>query len=331
MSEEIRWGILGTARIAEKLAKAIHGAKNARLAVVGSRDAVRAAAWAEAHGADRSAGSYEAVLEAPDVDAVYVPLPPSLHAEWTLRAAAAGKHVLCEKPLATSTADAVRMAEACRAAGVQLMDGVMWLHHPRERDMREVLEANGLGSIRSIASAFTFCWPEIPESDFRTQRGYGGGCLLDLGWYCVGAALWAMRAMPVRVFGAARYRRDVDMHFNGLMWFEDGITASLDCGFDTVMRRWLEIAGSDCALLCDDFTRPWHADRPQFRLHSSDGSDEQRQSAGPIQEVCMVEAFCSSVLTGELRDDWVWRGLATQRVCESLAVKVVLRGSGTQA
>ena len=158
----------------------------------------------------------------------------------------------------------------------------------------------------------------IPDDDFRTKREYGGGSLLDLGWYCVGAALWAFGEMPHRVFGSAELRNDTDMHFNGLMWFSGNRTASLNCGFDTVMRRWFEIAGTQKSLVCDDFTRPWKVEKPRFWIHQSDGSADERISAAPVQETAMVQAFCVSVLSGKLRSDWPERALQTQQICAAL-------------
>ena len=315
---QVRFGILGTARIAEKVAAAIHEATNARLSVIGSRDLDRAESWAEQHNVERAVGSYEEVLNDPTVDAVYIPLPPSLHCEWTEKAAAAGKHVLCEKPLAGNSTEAQRMIDACARHEVQFMDGVMWLHHPREADMRAIVQSGELGDLKHIASSFTFRWPTIPENDFRTKREYGGGSLLDLGWYCVGAAIWAYGEMPHRVFGSGNFRNDVDMSFNGLMWFSDGKTASLNCGFDTVMRRWFEIAGTEKTLVCDDFTRPWKVEKPRFWIHTPDGNADERIADAPNQETSMVEAFASAVLSGELRTDWPERAIQTQRVCEAL-------------
>ncbi len=318
MTKQIRWGILGTARIAEKVAAAIHAAPNASLEVIASRNLDRANNWATEHNVPRAVGSYEEVLQDPRIDAVYIPLPPSMHAEWTVAAAKAGKHVLCEKPLAGNADEAAAMVRACEEHDVQFMDGVMWLHHPREADMRSVLENGDLGQLTHVSSAFTFRWPEIPEDDFRTRREFGGGSLLDLGWYCVGVALWAFDDMPESVFGSAQLRNDVDMHFNGLMHFSGGRTASLNCGFDTVMRRWVEIAGTERSLVCDDFTRPWKEDKPRFWVHRPDGSAEERASASPNQETCMVQAFSEAILSGSRRRDWHERAVQTQRICAAL-------------
>lgn len=318
MSNQLRWGVLGTARIAEKVGAAIHAAPNASLDVIASRDINRAQQWAEQHNVARAVGSYEAVLKDPNIDAVYIPLPPSMHAEWTMAAAEAGKHVLCEKPLAGNADEAVAMIKACEERDVQFMDGVMWLHHPREADMRAVLNSGELGSLTHLAAAFTFRWPTVPKDDFRTKREYGGGCLLDLGWYCVGVALWAFGEMPESVFGSAQLRNDVDMHFNGLMHFSGNRTASLNCGFDTVMRRWVEVAGTERSLVCDDFTRPWKEEKPRYWVHQPDGSADERVSAGSNQETCMVEAFCEAVLSGKRRPEWHLRAVQTQQICAAL-------------
>ena len=165
-------------------------------------------------------------LEDPEIDAVYIPLPNSMHREWTVRAAEAGKHVLCEKPLGLDTAEALEMADACRAHGVQLMDGVMWVHHPRADQMKRVLDDGSLGRVRRATSAFTFCFDEIPEYDIRLDPRMGGGSLGDLGWYCCRAALWAFGTLPQRVFATARYFRGVDMNLTAVLWYDDTVRGS---------------------------------------------------------------------------------------------------------
>jgi predicted dehydrogenase len=317
----VRWGILGAARIATKVGAAIRQADGAELTLIASRDAERAAAWAAEHGALRSCGSYQAVLDDPEIDAVYIPLPPSMHREWTILAAEHGKHVLCEKPLALSSAEVLEMIAACRQNGVQLMDGVMWLHHPRTADMLRAIHSGELGTLRRVTSAFSFCWPELPQNEIRLERKYGGGSLLDLGWYNVGATLWALGERPRRVSGSARWHRagDVDMHFAGLMWFDDeDRTASFDCGFDTVARRWLEVAGTEGSLVCDDFVVPWQPEKLRFWTHDSQGSATQHTAPAPIQQVCMIEDFVRLVRSGRLDEHWPQFALAVQRICEAL-------------
>lgn len=329
----IRWGILGTARIATKVGRAIAQAEGSTIAAVASRDRERAQAWIAAHtgatgGAEagflsfeqppRAYGDYEALLADPDVDAVYIPLPPSLHAEWTIKAAERGKHVLCEKPLALSVAETRAMADACRACGVQLMDGVMWVHHERTAAMGRVLRSGTLGKLRRVTSAFSFDARDFAADNIRFQRTLGGGSLGDLGWYCVRATLWAFGSLPRRVFGSARYRDDVDLNFSALLWFDGERMASFDCAFDTTMRKWFEIAGTDGSLVCDDFVMPREPAKARFWVHDREGKAVQEDHPGGIQEVRMIETFAGIIRSGRLEQGWVDDALATQRVCDAL-------------
>ena len=314
----IRWGILSTARIAAKVCRAMHRAAGAEPVGVASRDGERARRWAEEHGVPRSHGSYEELLRDPAVDAVYIALPPSLHAEWTIRAAAAGKHVLCEKPLAANLGEAERMAAACRRAGVQLMDGVMWQHHARTAAMRGHIERGELGRLRRVTSAFTFNWDPLPADDIRFQRQLGGGSLGDLGWYCVGASLWAFGALPTRVWATARYFQDVEVNLSGLLWFDGDGVAAFDCGFDTVARKWFEIAGTGGSLVCDDFVRPSDEARPRYWAHDAAGASTEHVVPDGAQEVRMIERFSRMVRGGELESRWPQGSLDVQRICDAL-------------
>jgi predicted dehydrogenase len=314
----VRWGVLSTARIATRVCRAMHRAAGAEVMAVASRDADRARRWAVEHGLERSYGSYRQLLEDPDLDAIYIALPPSMHAEWTIRAADAGKHVLCEKPLAGSLADAERMAETCQRRGVQLMDGVMWKHHARAAAMRAHIERGELGRLRRVTSAFTFNWDPIPEDNIRLQRRLAGGSLGDLGWYCVGASLWAFGDMPTRVWATARYYRDVDINLSGVLWFENERVASFDCGFDTLLRKWFEIAGTEGSLVCDDFTGPHDPERPRYWLHDAAGAGSEQVVVDDLQEVRMIECFSRLARSGEVDSRWVDEALRVQRVCDAL-------------
>ena len=156
----VRWGILSTANIATKVARAIHLAENADLVAVASRTEERAATWGKEHNVSVTYGTYDALLADESLDAIYIPLPPSLHAEWTIKAAEHGKHILCEKPLAANADEAVAMADACRQNGVQLMDGVMWVHHERTAAMKQKLTSDTLGQ------------PPPSDSSVYFQLGY---------------------------------------------------------------------------------------------------------------------------------------------------------------
>ena len=315
----IRWGVMGTARIATRVRKAIQQTEGAELTAIASRSEQRALQWATEHGAQRSYGTYQALLEDPDLDAVYIPLPPSLHAEWTIRAAEQGKHVLCEKPLAMDASQAKEMAHACREHGVQLMDAVMWVHHPRAADMMGAIQDDQLGILRRINAAFGCQLDHDPSLEFRYQRELGGGSLLDLGWYCIRAAMWAFGTTPQRVYSTSRYEHGVDVNMNAIMWYEGGRMASFDCGFDAVWRKWFEVVGTEGSLVCDDFVNPWNSQRPRYWVHDAQGNATEHVSAPRIQEQCMVENFCRIVRRGELDERWPQVSIDNQRVCDSLA------------
>ena len=315
---QIRWGILSTARIATKVCRAIQRAEGAEVVAVASRDGERARRWAAGQGVGRSYGSYHELLEDSELESVYIALPPSLHAEWTIRAAEAGKHVLCEKPLAADLGEAEEMVAACRANGVQLMDGTMWKHHARTAAMRGHIERGELGRLRRVTSAFTLNWDPLPEGNIRFQRHLAGGVLGDLGWYCIGVSLWAFGDLPARVWATARYFQGVELNLSALLWFEDDRVASFDCAFDTVLRKWFEIAGAEGSLVCDDFTSPHHEDKPRYWVHDADGQSREHVVQDAAQGVRMIERFSTVVRGGRLDDSWPAESLRVQRVCDAL-------------
>ncbi len=315
---QVRWGVLSTARIAAKVCRAMHRAAGAEVVAVASRDVARARRWADEHGVGRSYGSYGQLLDDGELDAIYIALPPAMHAEWTIRAAEAGKHVLCEKPLAANLGEAEQMAAACRRHGVQLMDGVMWQHHARTATMRGHIERGELGRLRRVTSAFTFSWDPLPEGDIRLQRELAGGSLGDLGWYCVGASLWAFGDLPTRVWATARYHREVEVNLSGFLWFEGDRVASFDCGFDTLLRKWFEIAGTEGSLVCDDFTAARDEGKPRYWTHDAAGDSTEHVVPDAAQEVRMIERFSAIVRDGAIDDSWPTESLRVQRVCDAL-------------
>lgn len=315
--QPIRWGILSTANIATKVARAIHLASNAALIAVASRTEERATTWAKAHNVTAAYSSYDALLADESLDAIYIPLPPSLHAEWTIKAAEQGKHVLCEKPIAANADEAVAMADACLQNGVQLMDGVMWVHHERTAAMKQKLTEGILGQLRRVTAAFTFNWDTIPAGNIRAMKKFAGGSLGDLGYYCIRAILWAFEAMPTQVFATARYKVGVDFNLTGLLWFEDERIATLDCGFDTGPRKWFEVAGNRASIVCDDFTVPTSEDTARFWVHGPEGN-QRNTIDGCIQEVKMIERFSHIVRSGNLEPQWPEVAVNTMRICDAL-------------
>jgi len=220
----LRWGVLSTARIGRtKVIPGIAAAPNCEVTAIASRDPAVARATAEALGIPRAHGSYEALLADPEVDAVYIPLPNHLHAEWTIAAARAGKHVLCEKPLATSVDDAERMIAACEEAGVVLMEAFMYRHHPSWVAVRELIAAGRIGRLVAVQSWFSF-FNDDP-ANIRNILAAGGGALYDIGCYCVNLSRMLFVGEPTRVLGSVT--RDpvggTDTVVSAILEFGDGV------------------------------------------------------------------------------------------------------------
>ena len=230
--QPLRWGVIGaTSKIYN------NSLKPAFEASVGHRIV------GEASRADGGDDPYGALLERSDVDAVYIPLPNDGHKPWILRALAAGKHVLCEKPLTMSTADTVEVFEAAEAANLTLMEAYMWPHHPRARRVLELVAAGAVGELRSIRSVFTY-----PSSDPTNHRldERGAGALFDVGIYCIGPAMLLAQRNHVAVAASAvRNDKHVDVSMTGFVDWGDGLGSSFDVSFESPHRRLLEIAGTD--------------------------------------------------------------------------------------
>jgi predicted dehydrogenase len=292
---EIRWGVLSTANIGRwAVNPAIEASGNGRLVAVGSRTQERADGFAREHSIFRAHGSYEALVADPDVDALYIPLPNSLHHEWSIRAMEAGKHVLCEKPLALDRAECEAMAEAAEANSVKLMEAFMYRFHPRTERVLEMLKAGLVGEIRAIRSAFTFRL-KSPEN-IRLSAELGGGALMDVGCYCVNVSRTLMGREPEAVQAHATWAdTGVDAQLAGTLRFADGVTAQFDCALTMERREFYEVAGTDGGLVVDAAFLPGTDDvvirnergREEPSLHTIHGADEYRR---------MVEHFADCVL-----------------------------------
>jgi len=245
-------------------------------------------------GAARAYRAYTALLDDPEVEAVYVPLPNSLHREWVERAAAAGKHVLCEKPLAPTAADAEAMATACAAAGVTLLEAYMTPYHPRARAIEALVASGRLGALRFARTAFTGVLDR--RDNFRFRPEIGGGCLLDVGIYCVAPLLAAAGRPPARVAAAAAAlaKSGVESSFSGWLDWGDGFAAVIECSFDAPERQSLEIVGTEAAVLVDRAHTPGPADAA-FVLRNRDGRVETIVAGGADPYQAMIEHFQSVV------------------------------------
>lgn len=240
----VRWGILSTARHGEKtMLPAFRQARETEVVAIASRDAQRARAYAQQHGIPVSYGSYEALLDDPNIDAIYIPLPNNMHKEWAIKAAQAGKHVLCEKPIALNAAEAEEMVAAFAEAGRVLAETFQWRHHPQAHAVRELIEDGTIGEVRFIDAGFSFLIAR--EDDIRLDPALGGGSLYDVGCYPVSLARFMVQDEPLAVTAQAHWtERGVDDRMAATLEFPNGVLAHINCGFSLPLRRYYEVVGS---------------------------------------------------------------------------------------
>jgi len=300
MTDTLRWGILSTANIGRKaVIPALQAAQGADVRAIASRDAARARAVAEELGIPRSHGSYQDLLADEEIDAVYIPLPNRHHAEWTMRAAQAGKHILCEKPLAMDARECRAMADAAGEAGVTLMEAFMYRFHPRSLRVLALLAQGAVGELRTIRSAFTF---RLRNPDnIRLDADLGGGALMDVGCYCVNVSRTLAGAEPVAAQASARWTgggsgKGVDDELTGVLHFPGGVRAHFDCALTQERWEFYEAAGTEGVLRVESAFLPGTADvvvredrGGTVTHHPVPGDDEYR---------LMVEHFMACVRDG---------------------------------
>jgi predicted dehydrogenase len=265
LASPLRLGLLSTARINRRILPAAREADLVEVVAVASRDGGRASDYAREHGIARAHEGYEALLTDPEVDAVYVPLPNSLHVEWTRRTLEAGKHVLCEKPLTDEPDDAEALFDLAEREGLVLAEGFMYRHNPQTRQVEELVREGALGGLQLVRTSF--CFAVEGAENIRLDPDLDGGSLLDLGTYCVsGARLLA--GEPESVLGRQEIGpTGVDDLFTGSLVFPEGVHALFDCGLRMPFRATLEAFGTDGDLFVDD---PWLCRRPGIALRRGD-------------------------------------------------------------
>ena len=249
--QRVRWGILGVADILRRVLPGARLAPSAELLAIASRNVDRARMYAAAEGIPRVHASYDELLADPDVEAVYIPLPNSLHHEWTLTALAAGKHVLCEKPYSRHPDEVIAAFDAADRAGLLLMEAFMWRHHPRTKQFVKLLPE--IGELQTIRT--TFSWKMEPgRVDIRLEPGLDGGGLMDVGCYCVSAARLIAGTEPIAAHGEQVVGPSgVDIRFTGLLRFPGDVIAEFTSGF-TTDHEGIEAIGSDGSITVGD---PW--------------------------------------------------------------------------
>ena len=286
----LRWGILSTANITKKLLGSGH---DQQFVAVGSRDLGRAQAFASEHGIARAHGSYEELLADPEVDAIYNPLPNSLHVEWSIKALEAGKHVLCEKPMSRHPDEVDRAFDVAEREGRVLEEAFMWRHHPQVARTRELIAAGDIGDLRVIRAAFAFVAAD--PNDNRLQADHDGGGLMDVGCYCVSGCRTLASAEPVR--GYAEYipgGNGVDVALAATLCFPGDVVAHFDCGVSYLGGDQLEAVGSEGSVFLDD---PWHGREAVIELRRN--GFVERIETGPANSYALELADFEAAVRGE--------------------------------
>jgi predicted dehydrogenase len=285
----MRLGLLSTAKINGPVLAAARATDAVEAVAVASRDGGRARAYAAEHGLERAYGSYEELLADPELDAVYVSLPNSLHVPWTLRALDAGKHVLCEKPLSPDPAAVEAAFDAAEAAGLVLMEAFMYRHHPQTKRLAALVDEGAIGELRLVVSCFSFPLTEL--GNIRMSAELEGGALLDVGCYCVSASR-LLAGEPEEVDAVqVTARSGVDARLVAALRFPGDVLAHFDCGFDIPHRSALEAVGSDGTLVARD---PWHLRAPELLL--SRGEEVERIDVTPADRYqAQLENFAAAV------------------------------------
>jgi D-xylose 1-dehydrogenase (NADP+, D-xylono-1,5-lactone-forming) len=267
----VAWGLLSTARINRLVLAGAAESDRADVIAVASRDPARAEAYAREHSIERAYGSYEALLEDPDVEAVYISLPNSLHVPWTLRALEAGKHVLCEKPFSRGPEAVEEAFDLAESAELVLSEGFMWRHHPQSTKLVELVSGGAIGRLRLVRAAFSFpLADEHGADDTRFRPELDGGSVMDVGCYCVNAIRLVAgepeRVQAEQILGP----RGVDVCFTATLRLPGDVLAQFDCGFVLPFRDELELVGEDGSMYVED---PWHIHSPGIELRLEDGVD----------------------------------------------------------
>jgi len=289
----LNWGLLSTARINRAVIPPLRTSQRNRLVAVASRAQDKADAYAREWGIERAYGSYEALLADPEIHVIYNPLPNHLHAEWTLKAAQAGKHVLCEKPLALTTAEVDALIAAARANQVIIAEAFMYLHHPQTIKVKELVTSGALGPVRLAHGTFSFNLNH--EQDVRWDPAMGGGAVWDVGCYPL-SYLRYLLGEPEEVFGWQTLGPSgVDVIFTAQLRFPNAVLAQFDCGFRAQYRTHFEVVGEQGALAVPVPFRPGIDE--QLRLTRGEQTEMITLSGEPLY-VGEVENIADAILSG---------------------------------
>ena len=289
------WGVLGAGFIANRaMIPAIQHSSQARVLAIASRDQQRGQQTAQRFSIERVYNDYSALLDDPDVQVVYIALPNHLHHTWAIRAAQAGKHVLCEKPLALNAAECDEIISTCHSLKVLLMEAVMYRFHPRMQALKHMLEMGEVGDLRFIHTAFSF--PFDAPANYRAFPQFGGGALLDIGSYCVNAARWLSNSEPTAIRTEFSYSHDnIDLSHSAILEFGPQLSAHIQCSFNAAEHQVIEIVGSAAAITAPLAFTAWRDDTTDLLIQRGPVF-ERREFAPADPYQLMVEHFTDCAL-----------------------------------
>jgi predicted dehydrogenase len=265
VTDAVTWGIISTADINRKVIPGAHQSPKVNLAAVASRDQGKADAYAKEWNIERAYGSYDELLADPEIEAVYISLPNTMHCEWSIRAMEAGKHVLCEKPMSRHTAEVEEAFDVADRTGRILSEAFMYRHNPQTKQLKELVEQGAIGELRLIRSAFSY---SLYDADnIRLRPEVEGGALMDVGCYCISGSR-LLGGEPEGAYGQAWFGESgTDWVFTGSLRFPGDVLAIFDCGTAMLERDELEAIGSEGSLFLDD---PWHCVNPVIEVRRND-------------------------------------------------------------
>ncbi|ATO35824.1 oxidoreductase [Geobacillus sp. 47C-IIb] len=299
MEHKVRFGIMSTAAIAkDAMIPAIRRADHAEVVAIASESG-KASQVARELGIPKAYDNYEQLLDDPDIDAVYIPLPNSLHAEWTIKAAKKKKHVLCEKPAALCEEDVRRMIEACGKNGVLFMEAFMYQFHPQHERVKQLLAAGEIGDIKYMRAHFSF-YLQDRETNIRMNHELGGGSLFDVGCYCVHSTRHILDAEPIELFVQSYFdpHRSVDLTTNSWMRMENGVLAQFTCSFDMFPQNEYEVVGTKGKIVVSRAYRPdVNEGEGRITVVTDDGNIREETVPGD-QYTLQIEHFSRGILEG---------------------------------
>ena len=325
-TKPLRIGVLGAANIARQFISAVAPSQLVKVTTVASRDASKAAAFAKETGLGRSHGSYEALLADPEIDAIYNPLPNTLHAEWSIRAVDAGKHVLCEKPLTTTAASARAMYAAAKRNNVHLVEAYPYMAQPITGKLRALLAANAIGKPLLVRSSFGVSFSDV--TDIRLKPDVGGGALLDAGSYALSLIRIVSGEAPNRVTASVRWTdTGVDRTMAATLEFPNGLLAQMSCSLGTCFHRHALISGEAGSIETLFLNHPPIGGQPAMTVKRGtkvDAATEIVEAPGGNGFFYEAESFAHLIAEGEKQ----WTG-ATQ--AESIDIAMMIEAIAASA